>query len=55
MAARFTASSVISYFAGDDAACLGEVVCDGSDDDLGMEDLEYEHDQQPGEVYVTIK
>ena len=62
MASRYSASAVISYFTGDDTNCLGESICDGSDDDLGMEEWESdetESNYEPldgsdqGNVYTT--
>ena len=39
MASRFSSKDVISFFSGEDSG-LSEVVFAGSDDDLGMEDME---------------
>ena len=36
-ARRYSSSAVISFFCGDDEEGLGETICPGSDDDLGME------------------
>ena len=38
MAGKFSSSAVISYFVGDDSDHLAEVVFEGSEDELGMED-----------------
>ena len=38
MAGKFSSSAVISYFGGDDSEHLAEVVFEGSEDELGMED-----------------
>ena len=46
MAAKFTTESVISFFDGEDRDGLAEVIFDGSDDELGMED-EVENDSEP--------
>ena len=47
-ARRVSASAVVRYFSGDDDY-LAEVFCDGSDDDLGIEDLSDEEsgDEEP--------
>ena len=37
MARQYDASAVISFFSGEDCEHIGELVCDGSDDELGME------------------
>ncbi len=42
MARNIPASLVVSYFDGDSSA-ISEFVAEGSDDDLGMEDSDYEH------------
>ena len=46
MAQRFSSNAVISYFGGKDSEGLGEIVFDGSDDDLGMEEEEVD-DSEP--------
>ena len=38
MAGKFSSSAIISYFGGDDSDHLAEVVFEGSEDELGMED-----------------
>ena len=44
--AKYCANAVISLFAGEDEEGLGEICFHGSDDDLGMEDEEYD-DSEP--------
>ena len=46
MARRLSASAVISYFSGEEGS---EVLFDGSDDELGMEDEEPYDDEPPFE------
>ena len=46
MAQRFSSNAVISYFGGEDSEGLGEIVFDGSDDELGMEEEEVD-DSEP--------
>ena len=46
MAKRLSASAVISYFSGEEGS---EVLFDGSDDELGMEDEEPYDDEPPFE------
>ena len=40
MAEQFSSRAVVSFFSGEDTENLGEVICEGSDDELGMEDIE---------------
>ena len=46
MASKFTTESVLSFFDGEHRDGLPEVLFDGSDDELGMEDEE-ENDSEP--------
>ena len=48
MAKRFSPSAVIRYFSGEEGA---EVIFEGSDDDLGMEDEEPYDDEPPFEPF----
>ena len=49
MAERLSAQAVISYFSGED----GEIVFDGSDDELGMEDEEFDNSEPDYEPLET--
>ena len=50
MARRFSSSAVIRFFNGD-ASAISEVVCDGSDNELGMEDEEPFDNEPPFEPF----
>ena len=58
MANKLSSSAVISFFSGEDSDHLAEIVFDGSEDDLGMEDVEddnSEPDFDPLEVSIEGK
>ena len=46
MAEKYSSSAVISFFSGEDNENLLEAIFEGSDDELGMEDVE-EADSEP--------
>ena len=63
MAEIFSSEAVVSYFSGEDSEGIGEVMFDGSGDELGMEDEET-HDSEPeyepfepfdGGIYIRKK
>ena len=53
MAEQFSSRAVVSFFSGEDTENIGEVICEGSDNELGMEDIEddsSESDFEPLEI-----